>query len=132
VRKPVKTAAVLFGLGVGAAVGPALAPVGVWPGIAVASLGIALSLVGTTESDLIPGDEADPGATGGPATARQRRQDRERPTLTGLSTRVEQILRLAEEQAADHRAEARREAEEIVAAARLEAKGILDRAAGTS
>ncbi|WP_425271108.1 hypothetical protein [Micromonospora arborensis] len=132
-RKPAKTAAVLFGLGVGATVGPSLGPTALWSGIAVATLGVALSLVGTTESDLI-GDglvdrdeKTEPAGAGTATKAKERWPDRERPTLSGLSTRVEQILRLAEEQAADHRAEARVEAEGIVAAARREAEAILDR-----
>ncbi|MEO3769209.1 hypothetical protein [Micromonospora sp. B9E7] len=66
-RKPVKTAAVLFGLGVGASVGPSLGPAALWSGVAVAA-------------------------------------------------------------ASDHRAEAKRECEEIVAAARQEAEAILSRA----
>ncbi|MGA3490065.1 hypothetical protein ACK8GG_18885 [Micromonosporaceae bacterium DT55] len=41
---------------------------------------------------------------------------------------MEQILRLAEEQAEDHRVEARVEAEAIVTAARQEAEVILSRA----
>ncbi|MFI5490474.1 hypothetical protein [Micromonospora echinaurantiaca] len=45
-----------------------------------------------------------------------------------MGTRVEQILDLAEEQADDHRAEARLEAEGIVTAARREAEAILNRA----
>jgi hypothetical protein len=48
----------------------------------------------------------------------------DRPTLAGLGTRVEQILRIAEEQADDHRAEARREADAIIAAAHAEARRI--------
>ncbi|GIF41531.1 hypothetical protein BC793_111108 [Actinoplanes xinjiangensis] len=48
----------------------------------------------------------------------------DRPALSGLGTRVEQILRLAEEQAEDHRAEARREADGIIAAAHAEARRI--------
>ncbi|MBM7494270.1 hypothetical protein JOD64_005492 [Micromonospora luteifusca] len=132
-RKPAKTAAVLFGLGVGATVGPSLGPAALWSGVAVATLGVALSLLGTTESDLIGDglvdrDEKTELAGAGTTTrTMERRQDRERPTLSGLSTRVEQILRLAEEQAADHRAEARREAEGIVTAARREAEEILRR-----
>ena len=51
--KPVKTAAALFGLGVGLVVGPALGPVAIWLGVAVAALGIGLSLIGTAESDLV-------------------------------------------------------------------------------
>jgi hypothetical protein len=48
----------------------------------------------------------------------------DRPSLSGLGTRVEQILRLAEEQADNHRAEARREAEAIIATARAQAQRI--------
>ena len=43
-------------------------------------------------------------------------EESSRPTLSGLGTRVEQILRLAEEQANDHRGESKREAEGIVSA----------------
>lgn len=137
-RKPAKTAAVLFGLGVGAAVGPSLGPAAVWSGVAIAALGVALSLVGTTESDLVgdglvdrdedAGVAGDGMTTGTAVVAERRRRNRQRPTLSGLGTRVEQILKLAEEQAADHRAEARLEAEGIVTAARREAEAILNRA----
>lgn len=51
-----------------------------------------------------------------------------RSLLSGLGSRVEQILKLAEEQADNHRAEARLEAEGIVTAARREAEAILNRA----
>ncbi|WP_374103788.1 DivIVA domain-containing protein [Micromonospora sp. U56] len=138
-RKPAKTAAVLFGLGVGATVGPSLGPAAVWSGVAVAALGVALSLVGTTESDLVGDGPADrdedrevagDGTATGSAVAERRRRNRQRPTLSGLGTRVEQILELAEEQANDHRAEARLEAEGIVTAARREAEAILSRAHG--
>ncbi|MGS2619543.1 DivIVA domain-containing protein [Micromonospora sp. LZ34] len=137
-RKPAKTAAVLFGLGVGATIGPSLGPAAVWSGVAVAALGVGLSLIGTTESDLVGDDLVDrdedaglagDGTTAGTAVvAERRRRDRQRPTLSGLGTRVEQILELAEEQADDHRAEARLEAEGIVTAARREAEAILNRA----
>lgn len=56
---------------------------------------------------------------------RSRVPDDSRPTPRGLGTRVEEILRLAEQQAEDHRAAARREADEIVAAARREAEEIV-------
>ena len=137
-RKPAKTAAVLFGLGVGATVGPSLGPAAVWPGVAIAALGVALSLVGTTGSALVgdgpvdhdeeAGAADDATTTGTTVVAQRRRRNRQRPTLNGLSTRVEQILKLAEEQADDHRAKARLEAEGIVTAARREAEAILNRA----
>ena len=47
-----------------------------------------------------------------------------RPTLAGLGTRVEQVLRLAEEQAADQLKEAERQAAVIIAEARADAARI--------
>jgi cell division septum initiation protein DivIVA len=55
-------------------------------------------------------------------------EESKRPTLSGLGTRVEQILRLAEEETSQNRAAAQREAEGIVSAARLEARDITERA----
>lgn len=55
----------------------------------------------------------------GPATAPDPK-----PALAGLGDRVSGILALAEQQAADHRAEARRDAERIVADAHAEADRI--------
>ncbi|WBB53959.1 hypothetical protein [Verrucosispora sp. WMMD573] len=136
-RKPAKTAAVLVGLGVGVAIGPSLGPAAVWSGIAIAVLGGALCLIGTTESGVagdgpVDRDEETGVAGDGPPTgttaAAPRRRNRQRPNLGGLGTRVEQILKLAEEQANDHRDEARRESEAIVTAARREAEAILNRA----
>ncbi|MGV9215121.1 hypothetical protein ACTFTM_24945 [Micromonospora sp. RB23] len=131
-RKPVRTAVVLIGLGVGAAVGPSLGPAALWSGVAVAALGVALSLIGTSGSHLVEDGLADRGdadqAASGTAVAAPRRRKRETPTLSGLGTRVEQILDLAEKQAEDHRAVARLEAESIVTAARREAESILNQA----
>lgn len=91
-------------------------------------------MVGTGESDLVgdglvdhDGDAGGPGDTTNAGAAPQR-QNRQRPTLSGLGTRVEQILKLAEEQANDRRAEAQRESEAIVTSARQEAEAILNRA----
>lgn len=133
--KPVKTAAALFGLGVGVAVGPALGPVAVWLGVAVAALGIGLSLIGSAESDLV-GDglvdrdapAGDRTATGTADVAERKRRNANRPTLNGLGTQVEQILKLAEEQADDHLNAARLDADKTVSAARQEAEAILRRA----
>ena len=50
-------------------------------------------------------------------------EEQGRPTLSGLGTRVEQILRLAEEQANEYRGESKRDSEGIISAARLEARG---------
>ncbi len=52
------------------------------------------------------------------ADTQKQLEESSRPTLSGLGTRVEQILRLAEEQANDHRGESKREAEGIISAAR--------------
>lgn len=142
-RKPAKTAAVLVGLGVGAMVGSFLGPAAVWVGAAVAALGVGLSLVGTSASDLVGDGPADRRAGAGadagdgdgdgdgtnpesPASGRRRKP--EPVTFAHLGPRVEELLRIAEEQAEDVRAEARREAERIEAAARQEAETILDRA----
>ncbi|MGC4866058.1 hypothetical protein ACLQ3B_11585 [Micromonospora sp. DT53] len=137
-RKPVKTAAVLFGLGVGVAVGPSLGADVVWPGVAVAALGIGLSLIGTTESDLVgdgladrdepAGAAGDRTATGTAGVAKRQRSSPDRPTLSGLGTRVEQILKLAETQADDHLNAAKLDAEKMVGAARREAEAIVNRA----
>ncbi|MFF0154429.1 DivIVA domain-containing protein [Micromonospora sp. NPDC005203] len=134
-RKPARTAAALFGLGVGVAVGPSLGPAATWSGIVVAGLGVVLSLVGTTESDLVEDGLVDRDevaaetGTGTPVVTDQLLLDlQRRPTLSGLGDRVEQILRLAERQAHDHRTEARREAEGVVTDARREAEAILNRA----
>src|SRR5262245_17508140 len=55
-------------------------------------------------------------------------EENSRPTLSGLGTRVEQILRLAEEQANEHRGDSKRESEGVVSASRLEAREITDKA----
>jgi cell division septum initiation protein DivIVA len=49
-------------------------------------------------------------------------EERAQPTLSGLGTRVEQLLRLADEQAKEHRGESKREAEKLIAAAHLKSK----------
>lgn len=129
-RKPAKTAALLFGLGVGAAVGPSLGTAALWSGVAVAALGVGLAMVGESEADLVADGTAgrDGSGTSTDTSYEEWRQRHERPTLSGLGTQVERILKLAEEQANDHRAEARRESEELVTAARQEAETILSRA----
>jgi multidrug efflux pump subunit AcrA (membrane-fusion protein) len=136
-RKPARTAAVLLGLGVGAAVGPSLGPAAVWAGVAIAMLGVALSLVGTAESDVVGDRSADSdedtgmvgdGLSTGTAVVGQRRPIRQRPGFSDLGPHVEQILARAGEIADQHRAEARLEAEGIVTAARREAEAILNRA----
>jgi cell division septum initiation protein DivIVA len=60
--------------------------------------------------------------------APSRADKADRPTLAGLGTRVEHILRLAEENAAAVRGDAQREAEAILAGARQEAERIIESA----
>lgn len=123
-RKPAKTAALLVGLGAGAAVGPSLGPVAVWSGVTIAALGVALFLVGTRRPDLVRDGDIDDGA----ATAVERRpRIRQRSTFAHLGPHVEQILRLAEEQASTIVDDARLESERLVAAARREADAHLNR-----
>jgi hypothetical protein len=55
------------------------------------------------------------------AEAHRQIQERERPTYSGLGARIEQLLRIAEEQAVELIQAARLEANEIKAAARVDA-----------
>jgi hypothetical protein len=110
-------ATLLIGLGAGTIAGAYLGPAGVWAGVVVAVVGIGMSAVGRGR----PSTGDGPGAGG---------TEDDRPALSGLSTRVEQILRLAEQQADDHRDGARQEAERILAEARAEAAAIMARARG--
>lgn len=108
-RMPVPPAALLLiGLGLGA-IGRAYVLAASWIGLILVIVGIGLAI-----------------ASGPRAPADQRAGGR--PTLQGLGDRVEQILRLAEEQANDRRAMAKREAERIVADARAEARAITESA----
>ncbi|MGW5578582.1 hypothetical protein [Micromonospora chokoriensis] len=126
VRKPAKTAALLVGLGVGAAAGPSLGPAALWSGVAIAALGVALFLLGTREPGIVRDggidDEEAEAPDDGTATAVGRRpRIRQRSTFAHLGPHVEQILRLAEEQANTIVEDARLESERLVAAARREA-----------
>ncbi|MEV1155822.1 hypothetical protein AB0J27_10495 [Micromonospora chokoriensis] len=130
-RKPAKTAALLVGLGVGAAAGPSLGPAAAWSGIAIGALGVALFLVGTREPDLVGDvgidDEKAEMPDDGAATAVERRpRNRQRSTFAHLGPHMEQILRLAEEQASTIVEDARLESERLVAAARREADAHLN------
>src|SRR6202451_3196711 len=55
------------------------------------------------------------------AEAHKQLQEQERPTYSGLGSRIEQLLRLAEEQATEIVQEARTAANELNAAAKVEA-----------
>jgi hypothetical protein len=107
----------LVGLGVGIVAGAYLGAAAVWPGVVIGLVGVALSFVRSRETAVGPDAAVSP--------------PDERPGLAGLGTRVEQILRLAEEQADGHRAtaertlaEARAEADRILERARSEAAGL--------
>jgi hypothetical protein len=103
----------VFGLGAGMMAGRG-DPGSEQLGVILAALGLCASLVSIslTRSDARSSDDLGPINDGG------------RPTLAGLGTRVEEILKLAEEQAADHRAQAQAEADRIIADARDRARGI--------
>lgn len=93
-------------LGMGTLVGVYADGVALWIGVGLLGVGLLLTLArpGGDET-LLPSPTRT--SSGG--------------ELGGLGTRVEQILRLAEEQADDHLAEARKQAQQIVAAAHAEA-----------
>nr|WP_206024857.1 hypothetical protein [Micromonospora zingiberis] len=125
--KPAQT--LLFGLGCGAAGGILLGEVAIWPALVAILAGVTMTAFGSSAPTLsAEGHLA--GADRAPAPRRVRtfQLADDGPTLAGLGTRVEQILELAEEQADDHRNEAKRESEGILAAARAEADAILAQA----
>ncbi|HEX6681773.1 MAG TPA: hypothetical protein VF062_03220 [Candidatus Limnocylindrales bacterium] len=99
----------LIGLAAGVTAGDYLGPNGLWYGIALAVVGIGLWIAGPRRPKF--GEEFGMAPTAVPPES-------ERPTLASLGPRVEQILRLAEEQAAQMVSEARAEADAIRNAAR--------------
>ncbi len=114
-----RTATLLIGLGLGIGATPYLGSGAVWAAGVGVVLGLGLLLVGTPEPPTLGAGQPDR-----PSTV-----DRQpKPSLAGLGTQVEQILRIAEEQAEDHRAEGRRKAERLVSEARAEADAILAKA----
>ncbi len=106
---------VTIGLGIGAVAGGSIGTGARWAGGALIFVAAVLAVLGSADPTPAPDNLAREG---------------KRATLSGLGTQVERILRLAEEQASAHRAQAQRQADEIVAAARAEAQAILDRAQG--
>lgn len=98
-------------LGVGALVGAYTGGSALWIGAGLLCAGLLLRLA-------VPGGDAT--LLPGPAETRRNAPSE----LSGLGTQVERILRLAEEQADDHLAEARKQAQEIVAAAHAQAARI--------
>jgi len=109
-------AMLLIGLGIGAIGGAYLhAAAALWLGLVLVVVGIGLAIASGPPAPALPADPA-------------VRPAKARPDLVGLGSRVEQVLRLAEEQAGVHRAEAKGEAERIVADARAKAQAIIDKA----
>jgi hypothetical protein len=104
-------------VGIGEVIGSVAGKPAVWYGLGVAVVGVVLLLLPRRN----PAD-----ATGAEPGAAPKRDDR--PTLSGLGTRVEQILKLAENQASEHKGEAAHDADAILAAARAEAKSIIEQA----
>ncbi|MEU4481686.1 hypothetical protein AB0F68_27015 [Micromonospora sp. NPDC023966] len=103
----------MIGLGVGAVAGAGCGAAATWPGVGLGVLGAGLALFGSRSAT---SEEA--------AVAPSEKG----PALAQLGTRVEQILRLAEEQAENHRAEAARDAERTLSEARSAAQLIVDTA----
>lgn len=117
----------LIGLGLGAIGGVYLDAVNVWGGLALVVVGVGVAIASGPRAPTLqapptlpapPTPPADP--TVQPSTARRG--------VSGLAPQVERILRLAEEQANDLRAEAKRAAEQIVADAQAEARAIIQKA----
>jgi len=109
-------AMLLTGLGIGAIGGAYLhAAAARWVGLVLVVVGIGVAIASGPPAPALPADPA-------------VRPAKARPDLVGLGSRVEQVLRLAEEQASVHRAEAKREAERIVADARAKAQAIIKKA----
>jgi len=102
----------MIGLGIGLIAGLNVGRVLLIPGLVAVAAGAAMVAAGgRTPVDLVQVPASPPAPDG-------------KPTLSGLGTRVDGILRLAEDQAKDHREEAEREAAAIIAEARAEAARI--------
>ena len=108
-------AMLLIGLGIGAIGGAYLHAAALWVGLVLVVVGIGVAMASGPPAPALPADPA-------------VRPAKARPDLVGLGSRVEQVLRLAEEQANVHRADAKREAERIVADARAKAQAIIEKA----
>jgi len=108
-------AMLLIGLGIGATGGAYLHAAALWVGLVLVIVGIGVAIATGPPAPALPADPA-------------VRPAKARPDLAGLGSRVEQVLRLAEEQANVHRADAKREAERVVADARAKAQAIIEKA----
>jgi hypothetical protein len=104
----------VIGLGIGLIVGPNVGRDLLIPGLVAVAAGVAMVAAGgRTAVDLV---QVPPSSSLSPSEGE--------PKVSGLGDRVHDILRLAEDQARDHRAEAEREAAAIIAEARAEAARI--------
>jgi hypothetical protein len=108
-------AGVLTALAAGLALGSLAGRAALWWALGIAVVGMILLLIGrrrATSPGAGPESSAQPGGAG----------------LSGLGTRVDQILRQAEQQATGHEQRSRQAADDIIAAARAEAQSIIDQA----
>jgi hypothetical protein len=105
----------LLGAGLGLIVGEGVGEAAALPGAVIAVVGLVLLVFGARSgSRELVGD----------AMAARPWGPDEKPSFSHLGARVEQILSLAEGQAADHVAQAKIDADQIVAEARAEAARI--------
>jgi hypothetical protein len=114
-------------LGLGVTAGAATGEAALWYGFAILVLGGVLTVVGKRSSSPTVAEDGVPTLSG--VGRELPRKDRgPAPTLRDLGNRVEGVLRLAETQADDHVAAAKRESEAILSAAQLEASEIVAKA----
>lgn len=106
----------LFGAGFGVAAAATAGQSALVPGVVVGVVGLLLLGVG--------GRRAGGNLVEDATAAHDGVKKGDKPTLSGLGTRVEEILSLAQEQAAEHVRAANDEAAHIVADARAKAKRI--------
>jgi hypothetical protein len=114
-------------LGLGAVLGALIGPSALWYGLAAIVLAAVVLPFERRRAASGTAPMASP-----PADPRERRAGSTVPSLAGLGGRAEKILRLAEENALAHLAEAQREADAIVSAARAQARDILAGAEATA
>lgn len=107
----------LLGAGGGMTAGALIGRAALWPAVAVAVLGLLVLATARRGTGDLVGDATASRAGDAPAAG-----DADGPRLSGLGNRVERMLKLAEEQAADRIAEAEERAARIVADARAEAQ----------
>src|SRR5262245_39757761 len=99
---------VLVGAGIGGVVGGQVGDGAAVSALVVGGVGALLLILG------VRGRAGSRDIVGDAMAERAGGARKERPSLAGLGTQVEKVLSLAEEQAADHIAEAKATAEQIV------------------